>query len=1021
MQALRTLIRSGVDPKIAQATARLFNSPPGMSAAQKAFTVGGIGAQPTLDDVVCVATARMPVALDPAGAERVKRASPPPKSFQLEDATALQAISEQQQAASSKDVPLMSPTHTRAVLVTKLLQLMNGRSGVRLQVAEFIAALLNADILPQFAWAETDGQQQEGSKNAGPLVQLGHACYGQPEQPLASSLAAAGIVPPNLSPSERLVLQGGAAASAGVACLLVQGGKKLLGMTQAGAALSMEAIGMQTKVLDADLMEAQGYKGAAAVADELRSLLEGSKRVGLMKAGESESLGDAFNAVAQRLGSVADALASAYALVRPEVQSEALPPKANRPGNVVAPSLAPALLELGRALVGLAARDALTRARRVLQSAPAAAEQMEAAFAQVESSLQSAQQELLSVGSLLLQDPSCSPSLTAARAADAALRATLAAIALESLAGVAVLRMLEGPPAPAAPAADPTPQEANAGKGADNKKGGDKKKDKKGAGGVVLGKGTALVRAFVEGAAAGGPGSVLPVTPAEPPAVASLAADCLGPQSLAAVTAALDPLHSAVLDQMMVELRSCVEANQARRKPKVAKGARDFMPDQMAIREAAFNIITSVFKRHGAVSIDTPVFELRETLMGKYGEDSKLIYDLADQGGELLSLRYDLTVPFARYVAVNSVGNIKRYHIGKVYRRDQPQMTRGRFREFFQCDFDVAGAYATMVADSEVVKVLVEILQDLQLGEFEIKLNHRKLLDSMMEIAGVPPQKFRAICSAIDKLDKEPWEAVRSEMIEEKGLPAAVADRIGDFVVLRGEPMALLDKLSSPEHPFTQHPASRDAMEELRLLFKYLTAMNALRPVVLDLSLARGLDYYTGVIYEATLKGGNVGSIAAGGRYDTLVGMFSSKDVPAVGVSIGIERVFAIMEAKVRERAAAQGQPVRATETEVLVASIGNDMQMKRMEVANMLWEAGVKAEFGFKPNPKMGDQLNYALEQAIPFIVLFGDEELSAGCVKVKDMGEKTEDKVPLQDLTSDLNRRLQIRRAHSGLLPPK
>lgn len=119
---------------------------------------------------------------------------------------------------------------------------------------------------------------------------------------------------------------------------------------------------------------------------------------------------------------------------------------------------------------------------------------------------------------------------------------------------------------------------------------------------------------------------------------------------------------------------------QARRKPKVPKGARDFLPDQMAIREQAFNTITAVFKRHGAVAIDTPVFELRETLMGKYGEDSKLIYDLADQGGEILSLRYDLTVPFARYVAVNNIGNIKRYHIGKVYRRDQPQMNRGRFR-----------------------------------------------------------------------------------------------------------------------------------------------------------------------------------------------------------------------------------------------------------------------------------------------------------------------------------------------------
>jgi histidyl-tRNA synthetase len=248
-----------------------------------------------------------------------------------------------------------------------------------------------------------------------------------------------------------------------------------------------------------------------------------------------------------------------------------------------------------------------------------------------------------------------------------------------------------------------------------------------------------------------------------------------------------------------------VEANQARRKPKVAKGARDFMPEQMAVREKAFGLITSVFKRHGAVSIDTPVFELRETLTGKYGEDSKLIYDLADQGGEILSLRYDLTVPFARYVACNNVVNIKRYHIGKVYRRDQPQMTRGRFREFFQCDFDIAGSYATMVADSEVLKVLVEILTDLRLGEFEVKLNHRKLLDAMLDIAGVPPQKFRAICSAIDKLDKEPWSVVKAEMVEEKGLAEGVADKIGEMVVLRGKPLELLAQLLEPSHALSIH------------------------------------------------------------------------------------------------------------------------------------------------------------------------------------------------------------------------
>ena len=203
------------------------------------------------------------------------------------------------------------------------------------------------------------------------------------------------------------------------------------------------------------------------------------------------------------------------------------------------------------------------------------------------------------------------------------------------------------------------------------------------------------------------------------------------------------------------------EVGGARRKPKIAKGTRDFLPSQMKVRAKAFGIIRGVFDRHGAVEIDTPVFELKQTLTGKYGEDSKLIYDLADQGGELLALRYDLTVPFARYLAMHSVGNIKRYHIAKVYRRDRPVVERGRFREFYQCDFDVAGTYLPMVSDAEVVTVACEILSQLNIGSFVVKLNHRVLLDAIFEICGVPTDKFRTICSAVDKLDKAPWDEVR--------------------------------------------------------------------------------------------------------------------------------------------------------------------------------------------------------------------------------------------------------------------
>ena len=189
-------------------------------------------------------------------------------------------------------------------------------------------------------------------------------------------------------------------------------------------------------------------------------------------------------------------------------------------------------------------------------------------------------------------------------------------------------------------------------------------------------------------------------------------------------------------------------------------------PLQMSIREKAFEIIRGVFKRHGASEIDTPVFELKETLTGKYGEDSKLIYDLEDQGGELLALRYDLTVPFARYVAEKNITNIKRFHIAKVYRRDQPQMKKGRFREFYQCDFDIAGEYSLMMPDAEVLCVVCQILSGLDIGNFVVKVNNRKFLDAMIELSGCEKRKFKTICSSIDKLDKEPWEKVKQELIQ---------------------------------------------------------------------------------------------------------------------------------------------------------------------------------------------------------------------------------------------------------------
>jgi histidyl-tRNA synthetase len=405
----------------------------------------------------------------------------------------------------------------------------------------------------------------------------------------------------------------------------------------------------------------------------------------------------------------------------------------------------------------------------------------------------------------------------------------------------------------------------------------------------------------------------------------------------------------------------------------------------MVIRDKIFATITDVFKRHGAVTIDTPVFELKEILAGKYGEDSKLIYDLADQGGEICSLRYDLTVPFARWLAMNrDIQNIKRYHIAKVYRRDQPAMTKGRMREFYQCDFDIAGTYDPMLPDAEIVRIVTEVFEGLGWkGRYTVKLNHRKILDGIFEVCGVPTDKIRTISSAVDKLDKLPWAEVRKEMTEEKGLAEEVADKIGEYVVQKGQ-KDLLTKLQA-DPTLAANPLMRAGLEEMVLLFNYLEAFDSLANVSFDLSLARGLDYYTGVIFEIVTEGSTplaatstataappkqskksshskpgadfdedrssdpsvgVGSIAAGGRYDNLVGMFSGKtQIPCVGISFGVDRIFSITKARMAAESGAAR--VRNNEVDVYVMAFGGKgfagLLKERMAVCAQLWDAGIK------------------------------------------------------------------------------
>jgi len=972
--------------------------------SSKAYIVG-FGA-PSLAEAFKVASG-MCVDLDAAAASRMKKESPAPKSFEPENTPTGQILTENVS---------ISGECVRAALFFKLNNLVNGKSKCRLSVAEAICTLLNNDAMPKIPLYKTDKECLRIVADA----MHGVGCSMGDGKTIQSVFVQEGMDVPKLSGDERLIIEDGQSMSAGIGSVCIEGGKAVLMLSTLIAALSAEALKaevgltwvflqrdvscivacmgkhchyfvclcLQVKCFDTEIADTFPLKNSVEVSETLKSMFDGSNQVNLKK---NNNVIRCVTEIPAVHGMCKMEMEAAAAPIKASLSAAALPPhKSGTHGHYYSPAIAQALLSLGSSLLKCSFLS-IERAKHMLDLVESSEyKQARDDLGQMVDSLKSefehAQQKLKTgLGDLATSEYNDTiPSVEGANATFSALEILAKISSCEALTALLLINC------------NSALQDKDASS--------DSKKGKKG--GFSLGKGT---EAFIGNLL----GQLKNLTSDEVEHLNALNLNDVpsifsdSKRTLKALQSMLFP--SSVGGMVIIEnVMKVLEANSVRRKPKIAKGARDFGPEQMAIREVVFKKITDVFKRHGAVSIDTPVFELRETLMGKYGEDSKLIYDLADQGGEMLSLRYDLTVPFARHVALHGISNIKRYHIAKVYRRDQPQMSRGRFREFFQCDFDIAGSYSTMVPDSEVLKVLVEILDDLDLGDYEIKINHRRLLDAMLDIAGVPPQKFRPICSAIDKLDKEPWEAVKEEMVIEKGLEESVADKIGEFVVLKGKPRELLTKLMDSSHPLANHPDSAAALEEMSLLFDFLDVMGAITPFSFDLSLARGLDYYTGVIYEAVFKGGNVGSIAAGGRYDFLVGMFSGKQVPAVGVSIGIERVFAIMESQMKTRADEKGGTIRETETEVLVASIGSGLQPQRMKIASELWRAGIKSEFGFKPNPKMGDQLNYALKTGIPLVIIFGEDEINSGMVKLKDLDAETEADIPENDIVQEVKNKL-------------
>ncbi|XP_063784860.1 histidine--tRNA ligase, cytoplasmic-like isoform X3 [Pseudophryne corroboree] len=381
---------------------------------------------------------------------------------------------------------------------------------------------------------------------------------------------------------------------------------------------------------------------------------------------------------------------------------------------------------------------------------------------------------------------------------------------------------------------------------------------------------------------------------------------------------------------------------------KTPKGTHDVHPQQMAIREKVFRTVVNCFKRHGAESIDTPVFELK--------------------------------------------------------------------------DFDIAGHHDPMIPDAECLKIMYEILSELELGGFLIKVNDRRLLSGILSVCGVPDSEFRTACTSIDKLDKIPWDKVRSEMIEEKALRPETVDRIGEYIRLTGG-FALMEQLRS-DPVISQNALAMEALSDLKLLYRYLEIFGVAEKVTLDLSLARGLDYYTGLIYEAVLlpdqgwtqssqdataaSDVSLGSVAAGGRYDDLVAMFDVKGrrVPCVGISIGLERIFSIVEKKAQE----SNKNGRTTETQVLVATAQAMHLEERMELITALWNAGIKAEMLYKRRPKLLTQLQHCERTGIPLVAIIGEQELKDGMVKLRDVATRQEVDVPRENLVAEIRKRAEI-----------
>jgi len=452
-------------------------------------------------------------------------------------------------------------------------------------------------------------------------------------------------------------------------------------------------------------------------------------------------------------------------------------------------------------------------------------------------------------------------------------------------------------------------------------------------------------------------------------------------------------------------------------KPSIPKGTRDFLPHVMVRRNFIFDTIKKSFIKYGYLPIETPAMEKTETLMGKYGEEGdKLIFKIL-RSGDFMSkpadvdlenrdsvqvikkisekaLRYDLTVPFARFVVQNQnelAFPFKRYQIQTVWRADRPQ--KSRYQEFFQCDADVVGS-DSLLYEVELVQLFDEVLSNLGLSDFTIKINNRKILSGIAEITG-ESERIIDITVAIDKLDKIGEEGVIKELIA-KGISEKAIDIIKPLFQINGDNASVVAQM---QELLKDSEIGLKGIEELAFVFKAIDALGLQKAKFeFDVTLARGLNYYTGAIFEVKANNVNIGSICGGGRYDDLTGVFGLKGLSGVGISFGADRIYDVLEEL-------ELFPSTSKEsTQLLLINFGED-EIESLLILNKLRNAGVNTEL-YPSKSKLKKQMTYADKKSIPYVVFLGEDEMKSGSFKLKHMESGDQKELTIDELILELNK---------------